>query len=274
MHSIGIMLGRLSPAVDKRLQFFPTNWEAEFPLAKEMGFSSITWALDRDIPGFDPINDIWVQDATLSRIDAAREILPIDSIDCNLYPMFGEGIEKTLVDFRSLLPALASRLSTKIVVIPLLIHTAPKTEDKKRETAQTLRDLIAIAEPLGLRIALETEMPADELLSYVDSFGSASIGVCYDIGNCTSYGFDCAADIRALGKRILDVHFKDRKVGSEQSMLLGTGDADFDACFEALKGIEYEGPYTLQAWRGENYLEDARTQLAFVKNKLNTAYGA
>ncbi|MCR4325892.1 MAG: hypothetical protein NUV59_03785, partial [Patescibacteria group bacterium] len=117
MHSIGIMLGRLSPAVDTKLQFFPKEWEAEFPIAKEMGFSSITWALDRDIPGFDPVQDIWGREDVLSRIDRAQTILPIDSIDCNLYPMFGAGAEQTLADFRVLLPALAPRLSTGIVVI-------------------------------------------------------------------------------------------------------------------------------------------------------------
>jgi sugar phosphate isomerase/epimerase len=66
---------------------------------------------------------------------------------------------------------------------------------------------------------------------------------------------------------------KDRKVDSEQSVLLGTGVADFDACFRALKEIEYQGAYTLQAWRGDEFLVDARAQLAFVINKLNTAYG-
>lgn len=273
MHPIGIVLGRLSPAIDNRLQFFPKDWEAEFPVARDMGFSFITWSLDRDIPGFDPINDIWGQDATLSRIDRVRAILPIGSIDCNVYPLFGIGAERTLSDFRVLLPALAPRLSTGIVVIPLLISSAPKTDPEKEETARTLNELIAAAAPLGLRIALETEMPANELLSYVDSFHSPTIGVCYDIGNCTSYGFDCPADMRTLGERIFDVHIKDRRVGSEQSMLLGTGDADFDACFKALKEINYSGAYTLQAWRGADYLADAAAQLSFVSNKLHTLYG-
>ncbi len=273
MHSIGIMLGRLSPAIDNRLQFFPQNWEDEFPLAKDMGFSSIIWSLDRDMPNFDPIRDIWGQETVLSRIDTARAVLPIDSIDCNLYPLFGPNTQKTLADFRVLLPALAPRLSTGILVIPLLVTVAPKTQEDKKEVWNSLHELGALVASIGLRIALETEMPADELLSYVDSFHSSNIGVCYDVGNCTSYGFNCPDDIRILGNRIFDVHLKDRKVGGEQSVLLGTGDADFTGCFQALKEIDYLGTYTLQAWRGTDYLADAKTQLSFVKNKLHTVYG-
>ena len=272
MNAIAIMQGRLSPAEDSGLQFFPKDWPAEFPLAKEVGFSAITWFLDRDRPGLDPVNDVWGNPARLSEIDRVRAILPVHSIDCGRYPLFGKEAARSRADFRTLLPALAPRLSSGIVAIPLLEEDAPRVESEQQEAREALQDLVAVATPLGLRFALETEMFADALADFIDSFSTPAIGVCYDIGNCTSYGADGPADITRLGTRILEVHLKDRKVGSTQSVPLGTGDADFGACFQALKGIHYRGAFTLQALRGKDYLADAKSQLDFVKKKLQHAY--
>ena len=268
MNSLAIMLGRVSPPMNNRLQFHPTDWEAEFPRAKEMGFDHIEWFLDQDIPGFDPIAHIWLRPDVVTRIDDAREVLPISSVDAGMYPTFGERRGNTIRQFEKLLPVLIPRLSTGIINIPLLEHAAPKSPEQKKESKEALEKILMAATAVNGRIALETEMPYGELREFIDTFKNPSIGVCYDIGNCTSYGFDCAKDIRELGKRVFEVHLKDRKVGSTQSLLLGTGDADFDGCFTALAQNGYQGVYTLQAWRGPDYLKDARYQLDFARQKL------
>lgn len=272
-NSIGIMQGRLSPPQDGRFQFFPVDWPAEYAVARDLGFDHVQWFLDRDHPNHDPVKDIWLNPTVLDQIDAARSVVPISSVDCGTYGMFGAEVAITLEQFPLLLPALAERLSTGVVSIALLEKNAPKTEHEKSETRETLIKLLKIAQPLHLRLALETEMPAPELIEFIDSLQSDAVGVGYDIGNCTSYGFDCPADIRLLGSRIIEVHCKDRQQGKSQSMLLGTGDADYDGLFAALREINYTGAITLQAWRGDDYLADARQQLEFVKEKLHTIYG-
>lgn len=266
------MLGRLSPAVEDRLQFFPEDWASEFPLAKELGFSYIQWFFDRNDKNTDPINDIWGDVNLVKKIDKARSVLPISSIDCGLYPMFGPEAERNIRDFKSIFPILESRLETRILSIPLLEKEAPKSLEEKAETAKNIKDLTQSAKSFGLKVALETEMPAQELLDYVNSLGESNVGVTYDIGNATSYGFACPREIELLGEKIFEVHLKDRKVGSSQSVLLGMGDASFDSCFRALKDINYHGIYTLQAWRGKDYLIDAKKQLNFVKERLNHIY--
>lgn len=182
--------------------------------------------------------------------------------------MFGTEAAISLEAFRAMFPALSGRLSTGVVSIPLLEDHAPKTAEQKKEALHTIGVLAAIAEPLGVRIALETEMPANELTLFVDSLCMKNVGVCYDLGNTVSYGFNAPAEISALQHRIFEVHLKDRKKGTTQSLLLGTGDADFAACFTALAEIGYTGVYTLQAWRGDDYRADAITQRAFVKRLL------
>lgn len=270
MYKIGIIQGRLSPSPNNRFQFFPSDWEAEFLLAKEMGFDHIAWFLDRDIPGFDPVNDIWLNSEVIQRIDKSRQIIPISSVDAGRYPTCGPARQDTISQFKKLLPVLIPRLSTGVVNIPLLEDHAPKTPAEKLESIDTLKQILAVAKSVGGRIGIETEMPVAELKEFIDGFNDNSIGVCYDTGNCASYGFDCAKDIEELGSRIFEVHLKDRKSGSTQSLTLGTGDANFKECFATLDSIGYCGIFTLQAWRGEDYLADASAQLSFIRQLLNT----
>ncbi len=270
MYSIGIIQGRLSLPMNNRLQFFPLDWESEFLRAKQMGFDHIAWFLDRDILGFDPINDIWLKPEIVKRIDKLGQIIPISSVDAGRYPTCGPSRQDTIDQFSKLLPVLIPRLSTGVINIPLLEDYAPKTSAEKLESIDTLKQILAVAEIAGGRIGLETEMPVSELKEFIDGFEDKNIGVCYDTGNCASYGFDCAKDIRKLGSRIFEVHLKDRKLGSTKSLTLGTGDANLKECFDSLAFIGYRGILTLQAWRGEDYLADARTQFAFVKKLLST----
>ena len=122
------MQGRLSPPQDGRLQFFPSDWAAEFSLAKKMGFGHLEWFLDCDLNGFDPVRDVWGKPELLMQIDEARASLPISAVDCGRYGFFGQEKTITLSAFAILLPALAPRLSTGILSLALLEQNAPKTE--------------------------------------------------------------------------------------------------------------------------------------------------
>jgi len=276
MKPIAIMQGRLSPPQGERVQFFPTDWEEEFVLAKKMNFSGVTWFLDTNIKDFDPIA-FWTDPSSLARIDQARQVLPIHSIACGLVPLFGAEKEKTIRDFRLLLPALAPRLHSRVICIALLLHTAPHTDLEKNESIETLQTLSDIALPLGLKIALESEMSAPELISFIQSARSPAVGVCYDVGSATAYGFDCAQEIHTLGNTIFEVHLKDHKkghvIGKDASVQLSTGDTPFGDCFAALQQIEYRGGYTMQAWRGTEHLTNAKTQLESMQKNLQHIYG-
>ena len=46
-YSYGIMQGRLSPIIGKKIQSFPEkNWKNEFVKANQLGLKSIEWTLD------------------------------------------------------------------------------------------------------------------------------------------------------------------------------------------------------------------------------------
>ncbi len=164
-----------------------------------------------------------------------------------------------------LVQAAAELTKQKLILIPLLEDNATHTEEEQIEVVTRLMPAIRESEKLGVRIGFETEMDVNKLRSFLDRFQSRAVGVYYDIGNCTSYGFNCPADLRALGSLIFGVHIKDRKVKSAQSMMLGAGDANIAGCVIALQEIGFKGIPIMQAWRGENYKQDAKNQLHFLQ---------
>ena len=63
-------------------------------------------------------------------------------------------------------------------------------------------------------------------------------------------GFDPSDEINLYGKRIKNVHIKDRKLNGS-TVPLGEGNADFESIFFNLKD-EYSGNFILQTARDKN----------------------
>lgn len=268
--TIGIMQGRLSSIQNGRLQFFPADWEVEFTLAKEIGFETIEWFFDRKSDALNPLDDIWGNPEIVKKIKAASRIVPTTSMDTDQSLLYGDQAGKSVDRLGRLMNLSAGIIGTFNVAI--LEDSRVNNAYELVELKNNLHPLIKVAEGNDQRIALETEMPSAILADLIKGFDSPAIGVCYDIGNCTSFGFDCPSDIRLLSNLIFEVHAKDRKIGSSQSVYLGTGDADFETCFKALKDVGFKGNLILQTWRSDDYLADAKGQLEFVKGILRKIY--
>jgi hexulose-6-phosphate isomerase len=76
-------------------------------------------------------------------------------------------------------------------------------------------------------------------------------------------GYEPLEELENYGQRILNVHVKDRKLGST-TVPLGTGNADIRCVFEKLDEIGYTGGITMQAARGEDDVATAREQLMYT----------
>lgn len=262
----GILQGRLSPSLDGRFQFFPKAWEEEFHLAAKLGFVSIEWLFDWPDWETNPILMPALEENIRRTVETTG--VPVNSICADYFMkhrLAGPEGEKSGLMAVRLVHAAARLTKQKLVLIPFLEDNAYPTEAERTEAMSHLMPAVREAERLGVCIGFETEMPVKELLAWLDRFRSAAVGAYYDIGNCTSYGFDCPSDLRALGKRVFGVHIKDRKVGSAQSVALGDGDADLIGCLTALKKIGFHGVLIMQAWRGDDFLQDARSQLSLLR---------
>ena len=103
---------------------------------------------------------------------------------------------------------------------------------------------------------------ADQALAMMEMVGSPDLGAYYDVGNAAYQGYDPVAEMKKLGRRVVQIHVKE--IGAE----MGEGKLDFPAIFAAIKHIGYDGYLMLETEAGDDPAANASRNLAFVRNLL------
>ena len=129
------------------------------------------------------------------------------------------------------------------------------------------RGLEALAYNNGLQLALELTLPADMLLEGFSAHNFTNIGICFDMGNIRSSGLRPENEILELDGLIRHVHIKDRCVGGP-NVMLGQGDVDFEACFKALKDIDYKGRYIMETRYFNDPIKEASANLNYLQGRI------
>ena len=97
-----------------------------------------------------------------------------------------------------------------------------------------------------------------EMRDFIDRIGSEYVGSYFDVGNVLFNG-EPEHWIRALGKRIKKVHFKDfrKNVGTLDGFVdLLAGDVNYPSVMKAFKEIGYDGWVSAEMIPSYNYLPD------------------
>ena len=133
------------------------------------------------------------------------------------------------------------------------------------EAVDTVVERLKAAAPkareAGVILGIENTLNAEENIMILDRIGDPAVLVYYDVGNSTYNGYDIAAEIRLLGDKICQIHFKDG------GFLLGKGKVDMDAAAAAIKDIGYEGWFVLEtAARANKRDEDFMENAAYLRN--------
>jgi len=127
---------------------------------------------------------------------------------------------------------------------------------------EKLQAPIAWAEELGVRLLLETHGEVtdsvDRMGELLDAIGhEETLGVCLDTGNSWLGGAEPVDYVKAFGRRIQHVHWKDMPAEWEArrgtvygcgmaTIPLGDGVIDLPEIVAALQGIGFDGPTTLE----------------------------
>lgn len=144
------------------------------------------------------------------------------------------------------LSRVAPQFGVKVILVPFFGEGAirdvsdPRLIDGLRRTGE-------VAAKYGVTLGVESTLNAEDHLTLLDAVGLESVGVYYDMGNATHYGYDSPTEIRTLGKRICQIHMKD--LGGKH---LGEGGVDFQAVGDAIRSIGYDGWLVLETPTGED----------------------
>jgi len=282
MHTYGIMQGRLAPPEDGRFQSFPRKaWREEFSRAKEAGLDYIEWIHDAYGEAKDPAtgricNPIFTPEG-LAEFDALKAehniattalcgdwFMDVPLIRCS--PAERDRREQHLHD---LIP-IAKRIGATKIVLPFVDNSKINGEYEKQAVIEILKRALPVAVEHNIELHLEADFGPEEFAAFLTRIPHPSLKVNWDSGNSSGLGYVATEEFAAYGDRIGSVHIKDRykkPEGGVETRPLGTGSANFDDVFKAIRSIDYQGGVTLQVARGadNDEVDFIKTQLDFVK---------
>ena len=247
------MQGRLSPQIRNKIQYFPwKTWKQEFFEARKLKLSKIEWTLDYYNLNKNPLLNKKGQ----SEINKLKKKFKIEcnsvTTDCFMQRPFWKEkdsiiFDKLIDDFISIISC-ASKLESKILVLPLVDNGSIQNKfefDILKKTLESLSDLLIQKD---IKIAFESDYSPQKLYEFIDEFDHLLFGINYDSGNSSSLGFNPSEEMSCYGKRIFNVHIKDR-VFKGKTVPLTKGDADFKKIFRGLNDLGYKGNFILQTAR-------------------------
>ncbi len=155
----------------------------------------------------------------------------------------------------------AAAVGTDDILLPMFRKNVPLDEAEFSRMINALKEMAPRAEQLGVCIALETSMSADEHLKICEAVASPAVGVYMDPWNCAYYGHDPLQDVPRLKDYIHQVHVKNGdflmsqpcqhnfqwpaiaelldKIGYKGWLVLETGAPSKDLVADTRKNIEY-----------------------------------
>lgn len=272
---IGVMQGRLLPKYQGRYQAHPVGyWQDEFPIAKELGLAFIEFILDYNEAEFNPLLSEYGKSEILEQVVATG--VQVRTICADYFMQAPLHSEDTMVATSSLnvlrrLLVRAAEIGATDVVIPCVDQASLRDSFMVNNFVNAINPLLCTLDELNINLSLETDLNPVDFTALLQRFDSSHITVNYDTGNSAALGYDPVEELAAYGDRITDIHIKDRVLGGG-SVVLGTGNTEFQRFFEKLRKLDYRGPFIMQAYRDDQGLKVFKDQLMWIREHLKDWY--
>ena len=249
---IGFMQGRLCERVAGKIQAFPwRDWENEFPVAAAIDLHLMEWTLDQARLYENPLMTTDGQERIKGLCRNYGISIYSLTGDCFMQAPFWkfEGVARANLqrDFLAICTACV-QVGIQMMVVPLVDNGRLDTAEQEDVLVKFLFEQQSFLDENNLKVIFESDFAPTELARFINRLPAEQFGINYDIGNSAALGFAPVEEFAAYGKRIINVHVKDRVFGGT-SVPLQTGNADFNSVFAALSLIGYQGNYILQTAR-------------------------
>jgi L-ribulose-5-phosphate 3-epimerase len=164
-----------------------------------------------------------------------------------------------------------------VLLVPAVVDAHTSYRDAYTRSQTAIRKLIPLAEELNVTLCLEEVwnkflLSPLEFAKYIDEYQSPRIRAYFDVGNVVLYGYP-QDWIRTLGNRIAKLHIKDfsfRHDPVAKNLVakwvgLGEGDIDWNAIYQSLKDIGYQGTATVELDGGDPaYLKEVCRRFGLI----------
>ena len=278
MRSIGIMQGRLTKPLGRGIQFFPfEEWKEEFIKSQLIGIDEIEWIFDYSDYQSNPL---WTAEGRREVKNAICDTgIKVHSICWDYFmrrPFYkyqmnesAEILQENKRIIQKIFEAM-HEIGAELIEIPMVDNSSVKNQEEEIKAVTFVRWVCDVAKEYGIVIGLETDFPPEKFVQFLKQIKRDNIVANYDSGNSSGLGYNPREELLSLGNYVYNVHIKDRIKGNG-TVQLGTGSADFDEVFSALKEIGYQNSFILQAAREEEGQEEntIKGQIEFVKKYID-----
>jgi hexulose-6-phosphate isomerase len=161
--------------------------------------------------------------------------------------------------------------ATTVLLVPGVVNKQVTYGQCRERSQAEVRKALPLAEKLGVKIAIECVWnnfitKPQQMVEYVDPFGSPYVGAYFDCSNMVKYGVKSGDWIRALGKRMLKFDFKGYSK-TKGWVDIGEGDEDWPDILKALAEVGYNG------WATAEVAGGGRKELLDVADRMNKILG-
>jgi sugar phosphate isomerase/epimerase len=175
----------------------------------------------------------------------------------------------------------ALQIARRIPMNTLVVHLGwPRTQHRdggsnRQAARRSVEELCRLAEPLGVRIAVEV-IPNDlsragSLVHFTeDDLESGDAGICLDFGHAHMDG-DLVDAIEVVSGHLATIHLHDNRGRSDDHLVPFEGTIDWPAALTAVQKVGYDGALIFElAARGstKDTLARARTARARIEKQL------
>ena len=244
------MQGRLSKPQNDKIQSFPIkNWEQEFKLASEIGFSFIEWVIDSMEIEINPLLSV-VKRKKIKKLSEEYNLsIPAvchdQLIDIPLHSKDDSTSKSAISIMHDTMNACES-LGIQFIEIPLVGNGSLSDNADIEKFIKQISSLDKKAKEFGIHFILETDLPPEDNVKLMKNMNGLSVGLNFDMGNSAYWGFDPDYELPLIGPWIKNVHVKDC-TPEDYTISLGNGNVDFKKVFTHLKNLRYDGIFILQA---------------------------
>ena len=233
-------------------------WRDEFRDAAALRLNHIELVADRLL---DSSNPMWSSDGRDEIVNVA-ESTGVEVASLCLNEVLTSPIDEMSAELVKRLGPVLGDLPIRVVVVPLLEASDLNSVDR----LSVVRSVLLLADDLlddECRVVVELGLSAVDSLRFLDTIGSPRVGLCYDVGNATAFGFDPTHELRILGSAVWHLHAKDKNA-SKENVRFGTGQVPFAEVFEELSRQGFDGLVTMEATRGDDPFTTAAEHRDFL----------
>lgn len=249
-----------------KLKEFPSaNWKDEFALAAENGIYNIEWVFEANNYANNPI---WITEGRneikklTEKTGVAVLSLCADYFLVNPLHRDYDGSNSRI--FMELIPK-AADIGISLMLIPVLEEAQLASPDERERLIDSISSCIDLLKEHGVRIGIETELPATEYLDLIQAFDSELVGAYYDTGNSACRGYDIKSDLEILMPVLFGVHIKDRPRNGA-SVYISSGDTNFEEGIPFLEFQNYQGHLVFESFYEDDPIGTMRKNIEVINS--------